>query len=64
MTEQEDNTGKIEIAIRVLGNELLAIRMIVDDFKMKWLIVGIAAMLAVGWAVSVFGPALTSIFSN
>jgi hypothetical protein len=63
MTDQEDNSGKIEIAVRVLGNELMAIRMVVDDFKMKWLIVGIAAMAASGWVITSFGPALVGIFN-
>ena len=35
---REDNTGKMEVAVRILGNELVALKMVVDDFKIKWLI--------------------------
>ena len=38
MAEQEDNKGKLEVAVRILGNELVALKMVVDDFKIKWLI--------------------------
>ena len=30
-----DDKGKMEIQLRILGNELVAIKMSVDDFKMK-----------------------------
>ena len=30
---KKDNDGKIEVSLRVLGNELIGIKMIVDDFK-------------------------------
>lgn len=64
MTSEPDNEGKIELAVRVLGNELIAFRMVVDDFKMKWLIVGIAALVAIGWAASHFGPILVGAFGG
>jgi hypothetical protein len=61
---ESDNEGKIELAVRVLGNELIAFRMIVDDFKMKWLIVGIASIIAIGWAATLFGPMLATTFGG
>jgi hypothetical protein len=61
---ESNNEGKIELAVRILGNELIAFRMVVDDFKMKWLIVGIAALVAIGWAASLFGPVLVNTFSG
>jgi hypothetical protein len=65
MSEQPiDDKGKMEIQLRILGNELVAIKMSVDDFKMKWLFVGIVAMLAVGWAASSFGPDLIGMFGE
>ena len=54
----EDNTGKLEVAVRVLGNVLVALKMVVDDFKVKWLIYGLITIIALGWAASSFGPAL------
>ena len=55
---KEDNTGKMEVAVRILGNELIALKMTVDDFKIKWLIYGVITLVALGWAASSFGPAL------
>ena len=43
----DEPEGKFEMAIRVLGNELVAIKMVVDDFKMKWVVIGLFAMLAI-----------------
>jgi endonuclease YncB( thermonuclease family) len=48
--------------IRVLGNELIAIKMEVNDFKMKWLIIGVGTLVALGYAVSSFGPDLMYTF--
>ena len=28
---KEDNTGKMEVAVRILGNELVALKMTVDE---------------------------------
>jgi len=41
---------------------LIAIKMEVNDFKMKWLIVGIGALVGLGYAVSSFGPELMYTF--
>ncbi|HAV29397.1 MAG TPA: hypothetical protein DCW93_05670 [Saprospirales bacterium] len=59
----DEPEGKFEMAIRVLGNELVAIKMVVDDFKMKWVVIGLFAMLAILWAGSEFGPALMQTFN-
>jgi len=60
--KQED--GKLELSIRVLGNELIAIKMEVNDFKMKWLIIGVGTLVALGYAVSSFGPKLMDTFGG
>ena len=62
MSSKDDDTGKMEVAVRVLGNELIALKMVVDDFKMKWLVLGVVTICALGWAASVFGPELMSMF--
>lgn len=61
---QNEPEGTFEMAIRVLGNELVAIKMTVDDFKMKWIVVGLVAMVAILWAGSAFGPALVETFQG
>jgi len=62
--DEQDEKGKIEIALRVLGNELIALKMEVDDFKMKWLIYGVVTIVALAWAGGTFGPALVEMVSN
>ena len=54
----KDNTGKMEVLVRILGNELVAHKMTVDDFKIKWLIYGVITICALGWAAANFGPPL------
>lgn len=54
----KDNEGKLEVSVRVLGNELVGLKMIVDDFKMKWLVYGVVTIVALAWAGGTFGPAL------
>ena len=54
-TNQNDDQGKLEIAVRVLGNELVAMKMTVDDFKMKWLVIGVGTIVALFWAASAMG---------
>ena len=46
----KDDTGKLEIAVRILGNELVALKMVVDDFKMKWLVYGVLTVVVLAWA--------------
>ena len=55
--------GKFELSLRVLGNELIAIKMLGDDFKMKWVLVGLFAMVVVFYTVAVFGPAIMHTFA-
>ena len=64
MTESVDDKGKMEIQLRILGNELVAIKMSVDDFKMKWLLIGVVSIVALGWAAGSFGPDLIDMFGE
>ena len=59
-----DDKGKLEIAVRILGNELVALKMEVDDFKMKWLVLGVVTICALGWSASAFGPELIAMFGD
>ena len=52
--------GKMEFSIRVLGNEFVGFKMVVDDFKMKWALIGIVGVAILLGAVSYFGPAISS----
>jgi len=64
MSDGVDDKGKLEVSVRILGNELIAIRMDVDDFKMKWLAMGVIAIVALGWAAGSFGPQLIGMFGS
>ena len=56
--------GKFELAIRILGNEVLGLQMKVDDFKMKWLLIGIFAIGVLMWVMTLFGPALVDTYGG
>jgi len=56
--------GKMEISLRVLGNELVGIKMVVDDFKMKWALIGVVGIAVILGAVSYFGPAITGMMGQ
>jgi hypothetical protein len=63
MNNKEDE-GKIEMSVRVLGNELIGFKMVVDDFKMKWLIFGVITIVALTYAFTTFGPSLMDTFGE
>ena len=56
--------GKMEISLRILSNELVGIKMSVDDMKMKWVVIGVGAIALMLWAASSFAPELTSAFEG
>jgi hypothetical protein len=56
--------GKMELSLRILSNELIGIKMVVDDMKMKWVLIGVGAIGVMLWAAAQFGPQLTSAFGS
>ena len=64
MDEEEQSDGKLEISLRILGNEIIGFKMMVDDFKIKFLLGGIAAMGIIACIMVVFGPQLMETFSG
>ena len=56
--------GKLELSLRVLGNEIIGFKMIVDDFKMKWMLLGLVAIGALSWIMVQFGPMFMETFSG
>ena len=59
-----DDEGKLELSVRILGNEIIGFQMIVDDFKMKWMLLGLVAIGALSWIMVQFGPMLMETFSG
>ena len=61
---KKDDEGKLELSVRILGNEIIGFQMIVDDFKMKWMLLGLVAIGALSWIMVEFGPILMETFSG
>mgnify|MGYP001092629435 FL=1 len=57
-----NDEGKLELSLRVLGNEIIGFKMQVDDFKMKWMLLGLVAIGAISWIMVAFGPILMETF--
>ena len=60
--KKEDDEGKLELSLRILGNEIIGFQMIVDDFKMKWMLLGLVAIGAISWIMVAFGPTIMETF--
>ncbi len=61
--ENKEDEGKLEISLRILGNEIIGFKMLVDDFKMKWMLLGIVAIAALSFVMVQFGPQLMETFA-
>ena len=61
MANKEDE-GKLELSVRILGNEIIGFKMVVDDFKMKWMLLGLVAIGAIAFTMVTFGPQLMETF--
>ena len=61
MAKKEDE-GKLELSVRILGNEIIGFKMAVDDFKMKWMLLGLVAIGAIAYIMVSFGPQLMETF--
>ena len=57
-----NDEGKLELSLRVLGNEIIGFKMQVNDFKMKWMLLGLVAIGAISWIMVAFGPMLKETF--
>ena len=58
MAEPSDEV-KLEFTFRVLGNEMIGIKMVVDDMKMKWVFIGLIGILVMTWAAAEFTNVIT-----
>ena len=60
----KDDEGKLELSVRILGNEIIGFKMVVDDFKMKWRLLGLIALGAIAFIMVSFGPQLMETFNK
>ena len=58
----KEDDGKLELSVRILGNEIIGFKMVVDDFKMKWMLLGLVAIGAIAYIMVSFGPQLMETF--
>ena len=58
----QDEEGKLEISVRILGNEIIGFKMTVDDFKIKWMLVGLFAVGILSWIMVAFAPTIMETF--
>ena len=58
----KDDEGKLELSVRILGNEIIGFKMVVDDFKMKWMLLGLIALGAIAYIMVSLGPQLMETF--
>lgn len=58
-TEDEDS-GKFEIALRLLGNEIFALSISANPFNKRWIIYSLITMGFLLFAVSAFGDSIVS----
>ena len=61
---QKEDEGKLELSVRILGNEIIGFKMVVDDFKMKWMLLGLIALGAIAYIMVSFGPQLMETFNK
>jgi hypothetical protein len=47
-----------EMSLRVLGNEVLGFKIVVDDFKTKWVVISIMAVVGLASALSIISPVI------
>ena len=59
----EQETGSFNLALRVLGNELLGFSVSADSFSTKWVILGTIITVAMTGVAATFGPDLIALFS-
>ena len=60
----KEDEGKLELSVRILGNEIIGFKMVVDDFKMKWMLLGLIALGAIAYIMVSFGPQLMETFNK
>jgi|TARA_B110000211_G_scaffold162893_1_gene184066 hypothetical protein len=54
----ESNNEDFEVSIRVLGNEMLALKMATTKTSNKWMFASIITLGLLIWSISIFGPSI------
>lgn len=59
--EQDDIAG-FKMTIRIFGNEVIGFAIEVDDFKTKWLVLGLVMCGGIAAILAYFGPPIKALF--
>lgn len=62
--DEDTPEGTFDLSFRLMNNEIIGITMKVDDFKMKWIIVGVVVIGALAWIGTTFGPSIAAAFGG
>lgn len=57
---EEEDSGKFEIAIRLLSNEIFALSISANPFNKRWIVYSLITMGFLLFAVSAFGDSIVS----
>jgi hypothetical protein len=61
---EEEKVSTFEMSLKILGNELIGLKIIVDDFKTKWLMLTVIGTGLAAAIVSTFGESIKTIFTG
>ena len=64
LKDEDTPEGTFDLSFRVMNNEVLGFAMRVDDFKAKWLILGLIAIGVLCFVATAFGPMIMSTFGG
>jgi hypothetical protein len=64
MVDMKNEDGSFEMSIRVLGNEFIGFRIAADDFKTKWIVLGLITVASIAGILATFGPAIKELFTT
>jgi hypothetical protein len=65
--ENEDNEGNkdnFEISLRILGNEMIGMRITSQSKTKKWAVFGLVTLIAIAMLANEFGPALMGMVTS
>jgi hypothetical protein len=64
LRDEDTPEGTFDLSFRLMNNEIIGITMKVDDFKMKWIILGVVVIGALAWIGTTFGPSIAGAFGG
>ena len=64
LKDEDTPEGTFDLSFRIMNNEVIGFAMRVDDFKAKWLILGLIAIAILGFVATTFGPMIMSTFGG